>query len=82
MELTHEQKLQAYRDLDSRICAACGEKKRRRHSFCLKCYDRLTPAHRARIYERVGYAETYTEALQYLQEAKGRALGPLLESMG
>lgn len=58
----------ALRELDSTTCV-CGATKRRRNSFCSKCFYRLPRGLRNRLYRTVaeGYAEIYDEAKDYLK---------------
>ena len=55
--------LQALRELNESVCAACGRDKNRGQSFCKPCYFFLTPDERASLYEPMsnGYAEIYDE---------------------
>lgn len=58
--------------LSSEICQ-CGFSKRRKQSFCSKCYYKLPKETRAALYRRIGsgYEEAYDHAVGLLKEAPG-----------
>jgi hypothetical protein len=57
------------RELRGTICR-CGAPKRKGHSFCSKCYYRLPPPLRQRLYLDLsnGYLAAFETALTYLTE--------------
>jgi len=59
----------ALRELDSTTCV-CGEGKKRKESFCRKCYFALPRGLRNRLYLTIsdGYAEIYDQCKDWLKE--------------
>jgi len=62
----------AWDDLFSATCAACGNKKKVRQSFCGDCYYSLPQKTRNELYKGFasGYADIYAGALEWLRENK------------
>jgi hypothetical protein len=46
----------------------CGDPKKTRHAFCLKCYRALSPEVQAALYDRIPrFGEAYEAALEELR---------------
>lgn len=76
MPLSETPLAQAFREFESRTCAACGNLKRERQSFCFNCFKKLPADMQAGLYARFGdgYTENYQEAKDWLlQERKANA---------
>ena len=58
-----------FRDFSGDVCAACGKQKTRRHSFCRRCYARLSIDMQTALYRRfgVGYEEAFRAGLAWLR---------------
>jgi predicted amidophosphoribosyltransferase len=59
----------AWDELMSEVCANCGNAKRKKMSFCSKCYYKLPEEVRNNLYTAMsdGYAEIYDEAKELLK---------------
>ncbi len=55
-----------YTSLASDVCPACEKTKKKRQSFCLKCYRKLPRTTQQALYNPEGYQETWEAALQTL----------------
>lgn len=55
-------------ELWGRVCAACGQPKQSRHTFCGLCYRRLPKSSKAALYHPMGagYEESYRAAYVHL----------------
>ncbi len=53
--------------LASDVCPACDKTKKRRQSFCLKCYRRLPRDVQKALYDADGYEHTWFGAMQALR---------------
>lgn len=63
MPLSESLRAQAIRELNDTTCAACGERKQAKRSFCLDCFKKLTHAEQRSLYQTFseGYAQIYDE---------------------
>lgn len=55
-----------YNSLADETCPACQQTKKRRQSFCARCYGKLPIATRRALYRTEGYPQTWDAALKSL----------------
>ena len=55
--------------LNSFVCPGCGGGKLQRKSFCITCYNQLTPAEQNALYRRIGdgYEQAFAAALRKIK---------------